>query len=200
MENLAHTTLPIHELLQRRWSPRAFSEKLIDPETLTRLFEAARWSPSWRNDQPWRFIVATRGNETEFQKMFACLKPGNQHWAGKAAALVAVVTKLQYGHHEEPNPTTYYDAGQAIAHLTVEAMNNDLYVHQMGGVDRPKIREIYGIPAEYNPIVVIAIGYLGQIEDLAEDIQQRERRERVRKPLDEIVFSGEWENPADLAD
>ncbi len=198
MEKAAKTIYPIQDLIQRRWSPRSFAEKSIDAETLTKLFDAARWAASWRNEQPWRFIVATRDDNEEFQKLFECLKPGNQTWAGKAGALVVAVVNLNYSHIPEPNPTTYYDLGQAVANLTIEAMNHDLYVHQMGGVFKDKIREVYNIPEGFAPVTVMAIGYIGAVDDLPEDLQLKEQGERVRKPLNETVFSGTWEQAADL--
>lgn len=42
----------INELIRKRWSPRAFSDKSVEVETLNRLFEAARWAPSSFNQQP----------------------------------------------------------------------------------------------------------------------------------------------------
>lgn len=199
MEKPANTNTPIDSLLQHRWSPRAFDDKLIDPQIISKLFEAARWSPSWRNDQPWRFIIATRDDAEEFQRLHACLTPGNQRWAIKAAMLIVVVAKRQYDHHKEPNPMTLYDTGQAMAHLTVEAMSNGLYVHQMAGINRGKVRDTYQITGDHDPLVGAAVGYLGRIDDLPEDLQTKERGERTRIPMNEIVFKGRWKNPADLA-
>lgn len=77
MEKPAETQYPIHDLLRRRWSPRTFAERAIKPETLRSLFEAARWAPSSYNEQPWRFIVATKEERTEYERLFNCLVEGN---------------------------------------------------------------------------------------------------------------------------
>ena len=124
--------------------------------------------------------------------------PGNQKWAGAAPLLIVAVAPKYDSHSEQSNPIIYYDVGQAVAHFTVEAMSHDLYIHQMGGINRDKIQELYAIPDSYRPVVVMAIGYLGQADDLPEDIRARELSERVRKPLDEIVFSNSWGVAADL--
>jgi nitroreductase len=58
---------PVHDLIRSRWSPVAFSLKRVEAEKLRSLFEAARWAPSSFNEQPWRFIVATRDSKTEFE-------------------------------------------------------------------------------------------------------------------------------------
>jgi nitroreductase len=195
MDKLATTTLPIHNLLQRRWSPRSFSDRPVDSHTVTKLLEAARWAPSWRNDQPWRFIVASKDIPESFQRLIACLKPGNRRWARIAPLLMIAITKTSYDHSDRPNPVTLYDTGQAVAQLTIEALAHDLYVHQMGGIHLNKIREVYGIPPGFRPVVALAIGYLGQPLDLPADLQQREVAPRTRLPLNLIAFSGAWGQP-----
>jgi len=53
MHNPAPTEHPVHEVIQNRWSPRAFGDKTIPADVLRSLFEAARWAPSSNNQQPW---------------------------------------------------------------------------------------------------------------------------------------------------
>ena len=65
MEKPANTDYPIEEILRRRWSPRAFSDRMVETEKLKSLFEAARWAPSSFNEQPWSFIVATKQKQEE---------------------------------------------------------------------------------------------------------------------------------------
>ncbi len=60
MDKPVQARYPIHDLLQKRWSPRAFSARPVESDKLRSLFEAARWAPSSFNEQPWSFIVATR--------------------------------------------------------------------------------------------------------------------------------------------
>ena len=56
----------VHELIKKRWSPRAFSSKSVSEQDLLSLFEAARWAPSSYNEQPWRFIVASQSDDFVF--------------------------------------------------------------------------------------------------------------------------------------
>ncbi len=201
MQKPAHTSYPIHDLLQQRWSPRALNDDPIDKETLTRLFEAARWAPSWKNDQPWRFIIATKQDHPDdFEALHGHLMPGNQQWAGNASAFVVVVAKRQYGHHEQPNPITYYDTGQAVAFLSIEALSHGLYIHQMGGIKRANITAMYNIPDDHVLVVVMAVARLGdaKVLNLSDDVVAKENAPRKRKDLSEIVFSGDWNSPADL--
>lgn len=190
---LADTDYPIHELLQKRWSPRAFSEKLIDTELLNQLFEAARWAPSSYNEQPWRFIVARKDDEEAYEQLASVMNDFNQRWAKDAPVLVLALTKTTFDLDGRDNPHAGHDLGQAIAHLTFEATQNDLYVHQMAGILPEKARELYNISHDYNPMTMFAIGYKGQPESLNDKMKKQETSPRIRKDLDEIVFDGEWE-------
>lgn len=195
MDKLATTTRPIHELIRRRWSPRSFDARRVESERLIQVLEAARWAPSWRNDQPWRFIVATKDNPEAYQQLLTCLDSGNQRWAYLAPVLMIALAKVSYDHGDRPNPTTLYDTGQAVAQLTIEALSHGLYVHQMGGIHHERIRLNYGIPPTYRPVVALAIGYLGQATDLPLDLQRREEAPRSRLPLDELAFGHNWGQP-----
>ena len=189
---LADTDYPIHELLQKRWSPRAFSEKLIDNELLNQLFEAARWAPSSYNEQPWRFIVAQKEDHEAYEKLASVMNEFNRSWATDAPVLVLALTKTTFDLDGRDNPHAGHDLGQAIAHLTFVATKNDLYVHQMAGISPEKARELYDISDDYNPMTMFAIGYKGQPESLSDKMRKQETSPRIRKNLDEIVFDGEW--------
>src|SRR5689334_18618950 len=67
----ADTSAPLLPALAERWSPRSFDPAApVDEDKLRAALEAARWSPSANNTQPWRFIVARRGSEA-FEKVVA---------------------------------------------------------------------------------------------------------------------------------
>ncbi|MFZ0878843.1 MAG: nitroreductase family protein [Candidatus Acidiferrales bacterium] len=198
MEKPAPTQVRIHEHLTRRWSPRAFEDRLVEPEKLRRLFEAARWSPSSANEQPWYFIVATKDNAEEFARALQCLRPGNIGWAKDAPVLVFTVTRLNWTKNNEPNRHAQYDMGQSIAHLTFEAMAEGLFVHQMGGFFPEKVKDAYGVPDGYEPMTAVAIGYGGELSTLPEDLRQRELQPRTRKDLDGFVFSGHWNSTSPI--
>lgn len=195
MNKNAVTSYPIHSLIRRRWSPRSFEDRSVERIKLIQILEAARWAPSWRNDQPWRFIVATKEDPEEYRRLFDCLTPGNQRWACLAPVLMIAAAKREYDHNPQRNSVTLYDTGQAVAQLTVEALSHGLYVHQMGGIHPERIRETYGIPATYQPVAALALGYMGQPTELPSDLQQKEEAPRTRLPLCEIAFSGFWGLP-----
>jgi nitroreductase len=199
MEKPAPTQHPIHELLRRRWSPHAFSPRPIETEKLQSLFEAARWAPSSFGEQPWVFIVATKENPADYAKMFECLVEGNRAWASTAPVLVLSVASLSFAHNGKPNRHALHDVGAAMADLTLQAMSEGIFVHQMAGIDVNKARETYNIPATHEPVAGAAIGYPGDIDALPEALRQRTIAARTRKPMDQFVFSGKWGETAPIA-
>ena len=198
MDKPADTQHPIHDLLARRWSPRAFADRPVAPDVLRSLWEAARWAPSSANEQPWNFLVATRDDPQEFGRMLECLVEGNQIWAKQAPVLmVSVAARLD--RDNDPNAHAWYDVGQAVADLSVQATALGLFVHQMAGILPDKIRELYQIPDSHEPVTGIALGYPGTPEQLLDKLRQRELASRTRKPVGEFVFSGRWGQASQIA-
>jgi nitroreductase len=191
MQKPAATQYPIHDLLKTRWSPRAFSDQPVDEPILLSLFEAARWSPSANNAQPWAFVVATQDDPESHAKLVETLIGFNALWAGSVPVLVLVAAWLnpQAG---PANRYAFYDVGQAVAHLSVQATALGLHVHQMAGFDAAKARDLFAVPDDYEPITVIAIGYLGDPAALQEALRERELAPRTRKSLTEFVHRGRW--------
>lgn len=186
----ADTDYPVHELIRQRWSPRSFSDKSVDPELINQLFEAARWAPSSYNEQPWKFIVARKEDTTAFAKLAKVMNDFNSGWAGDAPVLALGLAKTTFDLDGRPNPHAGHDLGQAIAHLTFEATRNQLYVHQMAGIEPEIANDIYDLPDDYKPMTMFAIGYKGQPESLGDKLQKQETSARSRKPLDEILVHG----------
>ncbi len=184
----ADTDHPIHELLEKRWSPRAFSDEPVAEEKLNQLFEAARWAPSSYNEQPWRFIVARQDEEEAFKKLSQVLNEFNQKWAPSAPVLVLGLTKTTFDIDGRDNPHAEHDLGQAIAHLTFEATRHNLFVHQMAGILPDKARELYDLPDDLKPLTMFAIGYRGEPESLEDDLEEQETSSSSRKELDEIII------------
>ncbi len=191
MNKPADNVHPIHELLQKRWSPRAYSPRPVEREKLLSLFEAARWSPSAANSQPWHFIVASREEEGAYAKMRETLTERNRLWSKDVPLLVLAVAQVEREEGKQ-NPWALYDLGQAVAHLSVQATALGLYVHQMAGFDREKARSFFEIPAGFDPVAVAAVGYYGSVEELPQEFRDREIEARTRKPLQEFLHDGGW--------
>jgi nitroreductase len=191
----ADTLYPIHDLLRQRWSPRAFDDRPIEPEKLRSLCEAARWAPSSNNEQPWRFIVADKDYETEWNRLFACLVEGNRKWAYRAPVLILSVASLNFEDDSTPNRHAFYDTGMAVENLVLQATALGLSAHQMAGFDVEKARADLKIPSGYEPVAMIAVGYPGDLASLPDRLRERELQPRSRRPISEWTFSGQWGEP-----
>lgn len=189
---------PIHELVARRWSPYAFADRPVSEDDLRSLFEAARWAASSYNEQPWNYIVATKANPEEFERLLSCLVEGNQVWAKAAPVLALGCTSLNFALNGKPNAAAVHDLGIASATLTIEATARGLFVHQMIGILPDKARELYRIPEGVQPMTGLAIGYAEDPNTLPEKYRGRDVSPRQRKTLDQFVFTGEWGMASDL--
>jgi nitroreductase len=197
-DKTASPDYPIHEPLAARWSPYAFADRRVPEADVRSLFEAARWAPSSFNEQPWRYLVATKDDPEQFQRLLSCLVEGNQVWAKAAPVLALGVVSLRFARNAQDNRAAVHDLGLAAGNLLVEATVRGLFVHQMIGILPDKAREIYGIPEGFEAWTGLAIGYKGDPTSLPARLRERDLAPRQRKPLREFVFSGRWENPSPL--
>lgn len=198
LENLTETQYTVHDLIRGRWSPRAFSNRTVEPDKLLSLLEAARWAASSYNEQPWSLIVATQDQPSEYARLLSCLVEFNQSWAQSAPVLMLSVAKLHFDRNGKENRHAFHDVGAAASNLATQAIALDLFVHQMAGFDAQKARSHFSIPKDHEPVAMIAIGYLGDPQTLPEALQAQELAPRTRKPLTEFVFTGAWDQPSDL--
>lgn len=188
MEKPAQTILNIHPIIKKRWSPRAFSNQQVEKDQLRRILEAARWSPSSFNEQPWRFIIGIKGNEY-WDKLFECMVEFNQKWAGKAPVLLLALGKKTGSKNGKPNQVYQYDVGQSMAYITFQLMEEGLVAHQMGGFSKEKAREYFSVPDDYEPIAMMAIGHQDEPANLSPDFEEMELAPRQRKDMEELVLN-----------
>jgi nitroreductase len=190
---LADTSVPVHPLIARRWSPRA-----LDPATevtdgqLRALLEAARWAASFGDTQPARYLVGRRGDDT-FRRIHGLLTKRNQEWTEPAAVLMlgAVVTVNAKG----DVPYAEYGLALASQNLVLQAIAEGLVAHQMAGFDAVAARREFALPDDVRPVIAIAVGGLGDPGQLAERPRAKEIAPRHRLPLAELAFTGEWGQP-----
>lgn len=194
-ELTAKSSQGVREILERRYSPYAFSPRPVEPEKLRQLFEAARSAPSSYNEQPWRFVVARREDHEAFDRLSQTLVDRNRQWARHAPVLVLSVAKVDFTHSGQPNRHAWYDLGQAAAYLTLQATELGLYVHQMAGFDPAKARQLVNIPEGFEPAAMMAVGYPDDSGAFPEALRQLDSTRRPRKPLDTLLFEGTWANP-----
>src|SRR5580704_12385809 len=169
----------IHELIARRWSPYAFSDRPVAQDDLRSLFEAARWAASSYNEQPWSYLVATREHPEQFERLLSCLVEGNQAWAKAAPVLALGCTSLRFTLNGKPNAAAVHDLGLAAGNLCLEATARGLVVHQMIGILPDKARELFRIPEGVQPLTGLAMGYAGDLNTLPEQLRDRDRATRT---------------------
>ena len=180
----AATDHPVHELIQGRWSPRSISSKPVEREKLLSVLEAGRWAPSSFNEQPWRYIVATADDPKAHEAAESVLMDGNA-WAKQAPVLICAVAGTRFTKNGKPNAHAWHDVGASSENMFLEAFNQGLVMHQMAGYFADKAREVFQIPEGFEPVAMIALGYLDEKND----------GERTRKPLGEIAFNGAFGKP-----
>jgi len=189
---------PIHELLAERWSPYSFSARAVTAADLSALFEAARWAASSYNEQPWTYLVATKANAEEFERLLSCLVLGNQVWAKAAPVLALGVVSQRFAKNGKDNRAAVHDLGLASANLVFEATSRGLSVHQMIGILPDRARELYRIPEHAEAWTALAIGYRASAEELPAGLKERDLAPRERKPVGSFVFTGGWGQSAAL--
>jgi nitroreductase len=185
----AETSVPIHPHIAARWSPRAFDpDAVVTGAEVTALLEAARWAATWGRRQPVRFLVGLRGDET-FMALTGVLKRGNRY-AHAAGALILLAA--DEGPDEKTALYSAVDTGAAMANMAVEAVSRSLIVHPMAGFDAEAARAAFAIPQEVRPLVVVAVGSLGDYSAAPPEIVERDSLPRERLPLDDVAFAGTW--------
>lgn len=178
---------PIDENIAKRWSGRSYSDKPVEKDVLMSLFEAARWAASAFNEQPWQYVVGVKG-DTNYDKIFDVLVEFNQSWAKSAPVLILVTAKKQFAKNGNENIHSWYDTGQSMANLSIQATKFNLNVHQMGGFDQSKAETQIILDDNYEAVCVAAIGYRAEPESLPEGLREDEKAQQTRKSIDEVVL------------
>ncbi|MDT0184808.1 nitroreductase family protein [Microbacterium sp. ARD31] len=186
IDRTADTDAPILDVLAERWSTRIFDAHApIDESALASALEAARWTPTAANLQPWRLIVARRGTD-QHARIVETLAGFNSAWAGDAAVLVVFIAETE--RDGQTLDWAVYDTGQVAAHFTIQAHANGLSTHQMGGFDRAALSQAFELAPELTPVTIAAVGELGDIRAASDELQARENAPRTRRSLDESVL------------
>jgi nitroreductase len=188
-----------------RWSVRSYADREVSLAELAKVFEAARWTASACNEQPWRFIVGLR-NSLTYKKIFDTLMEFNRPWAVTAPVLIlgVVTTKYTVVPTDSPlygakNPWNLYDLGAAFTTMMLQATSQGLSARTVASFDRDAARRAFAIPEDTAIGMVLAMGYPGEPSALGDQqLIAMETAPRTRRPLSELVFSS-WGEPIKLA-
>ncbi|MEM7326509.1 MAG: nitroreductase family protein [Actinomycetota bacterium] len=169
-----------------RWSPRSFSDKPVTDDLLAALFEAARWAPSWMNNQPWLFLYETDGPDRA--DMEAIISEFNRGWAAAAPVIGLIVSRP--GLEGFMARTAEFDTGAAVMSLTHQATMLGLAVHLMGGIELDLAYEKTGLDRdEANIMCAFALGCRGDGSNLSDKHRAREVPS-PRMPSEQFAFRG----------
>lgn len=182
---------PILQPIVDRWSPLAFSDRSVEAEKIATFFEAARWAPSNYNEQPWRYVYALKEDGAFREKLEGLLVPGNA-WAKNAGVLALSFGKKTFAKNGKENTWHLHDVGAASSYLVLQLPTLGLVGHQMSGYDKANANAALGVPDDFQPGSMIAIGYPGDHSALPEDLQKREDGPRMRNPVEQFAFRGSW--------
>jgi predicted oxidoreductase (fatty acid repression mutant protein) len=152
MEDLA-------ESLQDRWSPTAWdTTHVVTAADVERLVEAARWSPSAGNSQPWSFVTARRGDAVH-QRLVPLLAASSRRWAPDAALLVVnICHRYVEGTDWDFSEFAEYDLGQSVAYMTLQGLTMDLSARQFRAFNREAVHQELELPSHWVAMTMTAIG------------------------------------------
>jgi nitroreductase len=180
---------PILDAIRLRRSRRAYANSPVETEKIMSLFEAARWAPSSVNEQPWIYLYATNDQVELWGKIFDTLNESNKVWAKDAPLLIVSLARKNFTRNDRPNLSARYDLGAANAFLSLQAAHFGLNVHQVGGFDAERAKMNLRIPDFFEPVVILVVGYPGDIEALPEHLKLRELAPRERYLQQEFVMN-----------
>ena len=181
--------MQLNKAIQKRWSPRGFTDQRVTEEMIKLLFEAARWAPSSRNEQPWNYYYVQRENTKVFDEFVELLTGNNPSWAKNAQVLIISVMKKISGYNNRPNGKALHDIGAANVSMAIQAAEMGIQIHQMGGFDKQKATEYLKLDNnQFEPVTMIAVGYPQVNSSPSESQVSRKAQHQTRKELSEFVF------------
>jgi nitroreductase len=164
--------MELMEAIVRRESVRSYEDRPVPEEKLLKVLEAARLAPSASNRQRWKFIVV---REAERRRQLSRATGGQLHVAQAPVVIAAVSTMPEYVMRCEV-PAYPVDLAIAVDHMTLAAVDEGLGTCWIGAFSQEEARTVLGVPDDCKIVTLLPLGF-----------PRQERREKVRKPLDEIV-------------
>ena len=156
------------------WSPRSFVSNTIPELDLKKIIDAARWSPSTVNEQPWLFFTASR-EALKFQEFIKCLNEGNQVWAKHSSVIGFVIARRFFKNKPKENSLADFDCGAAWMALTIQARLLGYYTHGMGGINRAEIEELLNLDVTTQKVMMgFALGKRADASVLPEELRKKE--------------------------
>lgn len=179
-------SVEILSIIEKRWSPRAFSNNALEAKEVKQIFTAASWAASANNEQPWSYIYALNGT-SGFENLWNCLSEGNKPWTKNVPLIFVALYRTTFKRNGKPNPWALHDLGMANSQLLLQAASHDIYGHLMAGFDADKTKQVLELDVDLVPACFGVLGYLGDPDSLEEPYKSREKAERTRIGISEFV-------------
>jgi nitroreductase len=176
------------EVIKSRTSIRSYSERQVEDEKITYIFDCARLAPSWANKQCWRFIVVRDKEDITAISKTSLIN----RWLKTAPVIIIVCgDPAESGSR---NDIKYYtvDVSIAMEHLVLAATDVGLGTCWIGAFDEQKIKELLEIPKRIRVVALTPLGYPASKKGFIETIVKFITRGRKRKSLDEIIHYERW--------
>jgi len=174
--------MEVLEAIKARRSIRKYKTTPVDDKTVEQVLEAARWAPSWKNTQCWRFIVVRDDNIKAELANTLIDNPATDAIMKAPVVIVACAELGKSGYHQEKPATDkgdwWYmsDVALAMQNLMLAAHSLGLGTVPVGLFDAKKAASILKVPDGLCVVEMTPLGYPDQ-----------EPKVRPRKELSEIV-------------
>ena len=162
----------VYEAIKERRSVRAYQNKPVPEDVLTRILDSGRMAPSGGNRQPWKFVVV---KDSQTRKKLA-QAANNQHFVGEAPVIIAAVGLNPDKIMSCGIPADPVDVAIAIDHMTLAAVEEGLGTCWIGAFSQEKVCEILQVPSTFKVIELLTLGYPADSP-----------HPKVRRSLEEIV-------------
>jgi len=170
--------MQLFDVLQQRYSVRAYRPDPVEPDKLARVLEAARLAPTAANLQPFRLVIThVAGRAAEFRRVYA---PG---WFTQAPIIICACAMPSQGWVRDSDGVNYsmVDVAIALDHLILAAADQGLGTCWIAAFDVAAARQAFGLPRNVEPVALTPLGYPAD-----------QPRPKERKPLAELVRYEHW--------
>jgi nitroreductase len=147
--------MELREVIQRRYSVRAYRPDPVDDAVLQRVLEAARLAPTACNLQPFRLLVIhTATRRAELKRLY------RQDWFGQAPLVIGILAvSAEAWSRKDGRNYADVDATIAMDHLILAATAEGLGTCWVAAFDAAVAREILALPAGVEPVAFTPLGF-----------------------------------------
>lgn len=184
--------MEFYEAVRRRRSVRKYKNDPVPDEVITRCLEAARLAPSWRNGQPWHFVVV-RDRQTIARLTRANYGAGVANlWLNDVPVVIVACGEPRLSGKKADQSMYLVDVAAALEHVVLAATAEGLGTCWVGAFSEEKVRAVLGVPDRIRVVALTPLGYPADEKGLYDQLANLGKRQRPRRTLDEIIHYDTW--------